>query len=286
MKLENVEKYKIRCFNCGYLMTNLQAKQCEYCEIKLIFKIPKEYENMTFEEINSLIKKEFFRLEQFLKNRVDEEMKFFDFNKAFTKFFAEIRLFKNQEKFNINSILIDYFSYLVELTDQVNYRINNDGLLDEIKNSSALVETISNLNYLLFFRAHEFFMFSEKEVNKEISIKKVFFDNGLKLEGKGKKLTLKQIALIHAYSGETITDHNKNDIAVKNGWTSGHKLKQLFDQHYYRRVDRIGLENTLKKTKNKIELIESIIDLLPKDKQQQALDEVRSLENAKDTEYL
>src|SRR5690554_972225 len=45
------------------------------------------------------------------------------------------------------------------------------------------------------------------------------------IEEKEEKLSLKQIALIHAYTKSNITDHNKNDIAKKNGWNSGHKLK-------------------------------------------------------------
>lgn len=100
------------------------------------------------------------------------------------------------------------------------------------------------------------------------------------------KLSLKQIALIHAYTKSNITDHNKNDIAKKNGWNSGHKLKQLFDKHYYRTVDRIGTEDTKKKTENKIELFESVIDLIPKDNQKQVLSEIKSLKDAMSKEYL
>lgn len=163
--------------------------------------------------------------------------------------------------------------------------------LDDIKETCSKYDNKSlrtQVNIYLIPTLEVFDEIKEHVTLDELKNQTKTLDNSQPNQNK-EKLSQKQIALIHAYTGEVITDDNKNEIAKKHGWiavNSGHKIKQLFDKHYYRRVDRIGLENTLKKTKNKIELIESIIDLLPKDKQQQALDEVQSLENAKNTEYL
>lgn len=99
-----------------------------------------------------------------------------------------------------------------------------------------------------------------------------------------RKLSLRQIALIYVYSYKQITEHNGNEIAKKYNWTSGHKLWQHFN-FYYQKVNRKGLEETKKKTKNKIKLIESVVDLLPPDNQEQAKDEVSILKKIYETEY-
>ncbi|RIV50905.1 hypothetical protein D2V93_08520 [Flagellimonas taeanensis] len=98
------------------------------------------------------------------------------------------------------------------------------------------------------------------------------------------ELSLRQIALIYVYSDKQITEHNGNEIAKEYGWTSGRKLWQHFN-FYYKKVNRKGLDATEKKTKNKIKLIESVVELLPTDKQEKAKDEVSILKKIYEAEY-
>ena len=99
-------------------------------------------------------------------------------------------------------------------------------------------------------------------------------------------LTISQIALKYVYEGLQITRVNGNDIAKKNGHNSGEKLFQKYT-YYTSQTNRKGkpIPCTVKKLKNKIELIESVIELLPTDKQEKAQDEVLILKNILDTEY-
>lgn len=104
---------------------------------------------------------------------------------------------------------------------------------------------------------------------------------------KKEKLSLPQIALIHIYTGRQITRDNGKEIANQYGWTaknSGEKLYQKFNK-YFKPTDRKGNEGTKLKNENKIKLIESVIELLPADKQNRAKDEVSILKNILETEY-
>lgn len=101
------------------------------------------------------------------------------------------------------------------------------------------------------------------------------------------KLSLNQIALIHCYKNEPITRDNGKEIAASHGYTaktSGEKLYQNFTK-YYNATDRKGNEGTERKNQNKIELLESVVELLPADKQSKAIDEVSILKNIQKTEY-
>lgn len=98
------------------------------------------------------------------------------------------------------------------------------------------------------------------------------------------KLTINQIALMYVYEGLQITRENGNEIAKSNGHNSGEKLFQRFT-FYSSLANRKGNESTKKKLLNKIELIESIIELLPTDKQEWAKDEVSILKKIYEAEY-
>lgn len=96
---------------------------------------------------------------------------------------------------------------------------------------------------------------------------------------KNPELTIKQIALIYIYKGDNITRETGKLIAKEFGFNSknsGDKLYQYFNK-YYRLSDRTGAEDTELKTKNKIALIENVIELLPEDKQIKARDELSIL---------
>lgn len=100
------------------------------------------------------------------------------------------------------------------------------------------------------------------------------------------KLKIDQIALKYAYEGLQITRENGNDIAKEYGHNSGEKLFQRFT-YYSSSANRNGKPNlcTPKKLDNKIKLIESIIELLPTDKQERAKDEVLILKKIYEAEY-
>lgn len=100
------------------------------------------------------------------------------------------------------------------------------------------------------------------------------------------KLKIDQIALKYAYEGLQITRENGNDIAKEYGHNSGEKLFQRFT-YYSSSANRKGKPNlcTPKKLDNKIKLIESIIELLPTDKQERAKDEVSILKKIYEAEY-
>lgn len=100
------------------------------------------------------------------------------------------------------------------------------------------------------------------------------------------ELKIDQIALKYAYEGLQITRGNGNEIAKKYGHNSGEKLFQRFT-YFSSSANRKGKPNlcTPKKLDNKIKLIESIIELLPTDKQERAKDEVSILKKIYEAEY-
>jgi hypothetical protein len=83
-------------------------------------------------------------------------------------------------------------------------------------------------------------------------------------------LDMRQIALIHIYSGKPISNENAKSIASEYGFkskTSGQKLIQYYNK-YCKKIDRTGDEGTGRKNKNKYNLIESILPYLESEKQQ------------------
>jgi hypothetical protein len=100
------------------------------------------------------------------------------------------------------------------------------------------------------------------------------------------ELKIAQIALKYVYEGLQITRENGNDIAKEYGHNSGEKLFQLFT-YYSSSANRKGKPTlcTPKKLDNKIKLIESIIELLPTEKQERAKDEVLILKKIYEAEY-
>ncbi len=99
-------------------------------------------------------------------------------------------------------------------------------------------------------------------------------------------LSLNQIALKYVYESKQITRENGNEIARQYGHTSGEKLFQQYT-YYSSAANRKGKPTPLtqKKLSNKIELIESVIAILPTDKKQRAVDELKILKSIFDTEY-
>lgn len=100
------------------------------------------------------------------------------------------------------------------------------------------------------------------------------------------KLTINQIALKYVYSEIQINRKNGNKIAIEYGHNSGEKLFQRFT-YYSSAANRKGKPNlcTPRKLNNKIKLLESVVELLPTDKQERAKDEVSILKKIYEAEY-
>jgi hypothetical protein len=88
-------------------------------------------------------------------------------------------------------------------------------------------------------------------------------------------LSLRQIALMYFYEGKQITRENGDSIAKQYGHNSGEKLFQHFT-YYSATPNRIGKPSpfTQTKLKNKIDLFQSVVNLLPESKKQRAIDEL------------
>lgn len=100
-------------------------------------------------------------------------------------------------------------------------------------------------------------------------------------------LSISQIALIHFYQNMQITRSNCEEIVRGYGYNSGEKLFQKYT-YFSSRCNRIGepISCTPKKLRNKIELLKSIINLIPDDKQQEITQDIMALENKYNTKYL
>ena len=100
------------------------------------------------------------------------------------------------------------------------------------------------------------------------------------------KLPLKIIALKHVYERIQITRQNGNSIAQTYGHKSGDKLFQEYT-FYASSANRKGKPTPCTKVKlqNKINRLETVIELLPLDKQSTAKDEVAILRSHFDNEF-
>lgn len=100
------------------------------------------------------------------------------------------------------------------------------------------------------------------------------------------ELSINQIALKYFYEGLQITRENGKGIAEQYGHTSGEKLFQRFTFYSSTANRKAKPDNySPRKLKNKIKLIESVIELLPFDKQARAIDEALILNKIYEAEY-
>jgi|GEM_PF-3654514 len=120
----------------------------------------------------------------------------------------------------------------------------------------------------------------------EFSILKDFIKRGKEQPNSPKNnlLSLSQIALKCFYEEKQITRKNCDEIVKLGGHHSGEKLYQYYIR-YSSATNRKSVENTKRKTKNKIRLIESVIHLLPKNKNKRAKDELAILKNRYQKEF-
>jgi len=99
-------------------------------------------------------------------------------------------------------------------------------------------------------------------------------------------LSINQIALKSVYEGLQVTRENADGIVKQYNHNSGEKLFQRFT-HYSNTQNRKGKPNppTTKKFQNKIELFESVIELLPEPNKQRAIDELNILKKLFESEF-
>lgn len=99
-------------------------------------------------------------------------------------------------------------------------------------------------------------------------------------------LSINQIALKYVYSGIQITRNNASQIIKQYGHSSSEKLFQRYT-YYSSSANRKGkpLPFTPRKLKNKINLLESVVEHLPSDKQGRINDEIAILRNFQETEH-
>jgi hypothetical protein len=102
---------------------------------------------------------------------------------------------------------------------------------------------------------------------------------------KKSNLSISQLALINVYEGKKLTRENCLKIALDNGHSSGDKLYQKFCW-YSSPANRKGRPDpfSIKKLKNKIELLEGVLPYLKKEDKNRATDEIKILENFSENE--
>jgi len=92
------------------------------------------------------------------------------------------------------------------------------------------------------------------------------------------KLSINEIALKLVYEGINVTRENAKEIIKEYGYTSGDALFNKF-LRWSNRTDRKGCPETVKKLKNKIELFEKVVEILPEEKSASAKDELKILKS-------
>jgi len=150
-----------------------------------------------------------------------------------------------------------------------------NSLIDSVLESERLELESERKRYLSFFYSIQRIIdYAENEFDqsylKEINNNQV---PGI-VKSDGKKFSLKEIAYLYFYNGEPITKDNCDTEAKKYSWYSGHKLIQHYN-NAQKRLDTKGL--SVQKLKNRIELLNSIIDYVKLEKQKIPKDDLRKL---------
>ena len=170
-------------------------------------------------------------------------------------------------------------SYAVQIALQFG-KVDEDGIfLDTIK---SCVNEIAKLKFLIIEECigdNEYEKYTVDEQIHGMIFRMLSFERDLRLDSG--KLKMKQIALIYSYQKSQITRNNAIEIAKSFGYSSKNSGEALYQDYCYycSRQNRIGNEDTGKKLKNKIELIESILSNLSGSAEIQAKDELEMLKS-------
>lgn len=243
---------------------------------------------MKFQEIITEINNAFFRLESFMNGSISN-YQYFGFNEAFTSLFSEAKKPENLT-YNNCKLIGKYW----DLTEQIRVDYDrSDFKYTEAYENENFCKDCDEIMYVNWYLIDEFMVFSTPdeiaEAERKFSITDILKAPTLPPQPIVKqkpKLTINQIALKYVYELLQITRENGKEIARKYGHNSGEKLFQRFT-YYSSTANRKGkpIPCTPKKLDNKIKLIESVIELLPTDKQERAKDEVSILKEIYEAEY-
>lgn len=136
-------------------------------------------------------------------------------------------------------------------------------------NSEEIVEKLGPTNMYLATRN------IMEIIKKEISIYLLNLKDDINQNFKVEKISLSIIALKYIYEGILITREDAEMIALKYGHTSGDALYNKYSKYSSKR-NRIGKPHpfTRKKLENRIELIQSVINILPNNVSNDAVEEL------------
>lgn len=165
------------------------------------------------------------------------------------------------------------------LINRITMIINDEKFPEINKPGMFFAESVPIDERILFVLKNQYIL------NKKIDYLKSTI-NKLKKKATEQKheLSMKQIALIYYYNREQVTRENCKDKAEKQGHISGNKLYNFYC-YYSSRSNRTNPEETAIKTRNKINLIESIIQHLSTEHKQEAIDELSTLKS-KENKYI
>lgn len=163
-------------------------------------------------------------------------------------------------------------------------------------NTIEEIEYFNSINPLPFGKLNEYFLYfyvSPLEKQYQIFIaerelefyrqyfKKVlsFFESkSIHTSTKETEFTLKEIALLHFYLDMPINTHNRNEIAVKYGHNSGHKLYAEYNR-FCKKNNRFGDSGNNRRQEDQIQRFRKIEPHIPKEKKLKFLEELAALEN-------
>ena len=173
---------------------------------------------------------------------------------------------------------IDYNGYLVGY--KKTYDLIFTGLIDPIEKAEFKQKICSKLRETAQYPNYPYLELIT-DLLEQIHTEYTSYKKGLKTDVSDsvqgiKKQSLKQIALMYVYEGKIITRENANQIAVKFGHNSGEKLYQHFTT-YSNRTDRKADPEGKILLRNKIQLFESVIELLSEKAKLKALTELEIL---------
>lgn len=152
----------------------------------------------------------------------------------------------------------------------------------ELYNSRALRKSVEFVK--MWFIEQDKIYLQKRELFTGLQSKPVL--NEARTPQQKNKLTINQIALLYVYQGNSITREKGNEIAKQYEHNSGEKLFQRYT-FYSKTGNRKAIPThcTAKTLKNKIELFESVIEILPDAKKQKAQDELNVLNQRYNSEY-
>ncbi|MBT3385776.1 MAG: hypothetical protein HN778_05840 [Prolixibacteraceae bacterium] len=241
-----------------------------------------------------------------LKDFWDFEGEFF----AYYEIARRIEIYAHSKPMDITNILLLYKDFLTPRID-INSKNFDTYFLAELKETflerrGKICRFITLIKNKFFENKYIDFLATPKEnmqighfikeiekknpLRNQFYIKQVKTDNPKEKAKKpflkeSSKLTLRKIALINFYINKPITEDNKDEIAKQYDWKSGHKLYQHYS-FYSSRANRLALPDpfTKKKYNNIIELFEKVIEHLPDNYKQKAIDEKKTIESKYNSE--